>query len=80
MAKCDRLLTSGISREKEIVRLTTPKKDVNNMEWKTSWSPTEIFSQLKLKNLRVPRLRKLSAGMKENRISAGKKNIIVLRM
>ena len=28
MAKCDRLLTSGISREKEIVRLTTPKKDV----------------------------------------------------
>ena len=29
--------------------------------------PTEI------KNLRVPRLRKLSAGMKENRISAGKK-------
>lgn len=49
MAKCDRLLTSGISREKEIVRLTTPKKDVNNMEWKTSWSPTEIFSQLKLK-------------------------------
>ena len=80
MAKCDRLLTSGISREKEIVRLTTPKKDVNNMEWKTSWSPTEIISQLMIKNLRVPRLRKLSAGMKENRISAGKKNIIVLRM
>ena len=26
-----------------------------------------------IKNLRVPRLRKLSAGMKENRISAGKK-------
>lgn len=63
--KCDRLLTSGISREKEIVRLTTPKKDVNNMEWKTSWSPTEIFFQLVIKNLRVPRLRKLSAGMKE---------------
>lgn len=54
MAKCDRLLTSGISPEKEIVRLTTPKKDVNNMEWKTSWSPTEIFSQLMIKNLCVP--------------------------
>lgn len=65
MAKCDRLLTSGISRERKIVRLTTPKKDVNNMEWKTSWSSTEIFSQLMIKNLRVPRLRKLSAGMKE---------------